>query len=173
MSGFPTNHGVYQITPDSDPGRVPAQPNPASIVQPVEVPQKGIIVQGEAMEERFAFWKGVTAGILGGIAIGALTRFAVAEEAVLEGSLPHRADSPREMGAPAYAAGHRRLDRVKIDLRREGAESAGDPRITSPGAMPGTAQGRAFERPPGAPGGRTPAERLDHPGRPGKTVPVS
>ncbi|HEY0760567.1 MAG TPA: hypothetical protein VGD59_15055 [Acidisarcina sp.] len=53
-------------------------------------------------------------------------------------------------------------------LRRDSPESAGDPRLTSPGTDPGGVEGRALERPPGAPGGFTPEERLDLPGRPGQ-----
>jgi hypothetical protein len=118
------------------------------------------------MKERFAFWKGVTAGIFGGIAIGALTRLSAAEADRLSDSLP----APDRRYPVASQLVRASNERPKLSLRRDGAESAGDPRMTGPVSTLGAISGRAFERPPGAPGGRTPAEVLAAPGRPGQTM---
>lgn len=121
------------------------------------------------MKDRLAFWKGVVAGIFGGIAIGALTRLSSAETA-----------SPRRESAAPTGGATRPAPKIpgpfhqpaKILLRRDAAESAGDPRITGPVPVSELRQvaGKAFERPPGAPGGRTPAEILEAPGRPGQPM---
>lgn len=133
------------------------------------------------MQERNEFWKGVTVGLLGGIAIGVLTRVAVARSLVIESQLASARKPQRKIraaaeteapakGLPATARTVTAIAPREFVSRREAAESAGDPRVTSPGSHSTLAEveGKAFERPPGAPGGQTPAERLEAPGRPGK-----
>ena len=122
------------------------------------------------MHERNEFWKGVSVGLLGGLAIGVLARVAVARSLVIESQLA--SPRKRETESPSAVAGHIATTSAgrKFVSKREAAESAGDPRVTGPGAHStlDEVEGKAFERPPGAPGGQTPAERLEAPGRPGK-----
>ncbi|HEY0794782.1 MAG TPA: hypothetical protein VGD64_03270 [Acidisarcina sp.] len=122
------------------------------------------------MKERYAFWQGVMAGIFGGIAIGALVRLSAAEAERLRNSSGIPARRNPAPTASNYAGNDRETtaSAPRLQLRRDGAESAGDPRITGPVPTLGAISGRAFERPPGAPGGHTPAEILEAPGRPGR-----
>jgi hypothetical protein len=119
------------------------------------------------MNDRFAFWKGVTAGVFGGIAVGALARLSAAEAA----RFSSQSGTPRGRATGPTSDTSLQFNQAKkVRLRRESAESAGDPRITGPVPELRQVEGSAFERPPGAPGGRTPAEILEAPGRPGQPM---
>jgi hypothetical protein len=111
--------------------------------------------------ERLKFWKGVTVGLLAGMAAAALARFSSPQLAPDgRGELLKRPTPSSDFPV--------RKDPLELRLRRDQPESAGDPAMLSPGTA--KTSHTAFERQGGAPGGIDDPERLDVPGQPGRQI---
>lgn len=110
------------------------------------------------MPDRVDFWRGFVAGTLAGMAVAAFSQY----------DLWRKLTTPTATPAKLIRGGDFREYTESIPLRREAAESAGDPsrlasaRTSSPD-MP-------FVLPGGAPGRSAAAEVLESPGHPGEII---
>lgn len=114
------------------------------------------------MSDRLEFWKGVTVGMLAGVAAAALARFASPPPISPDGRGEILKPTLRSRDTPV------RIDTLEFRSRRDQPESAGDPAKLAPFRTHDAST--QFERQGGSPGGATDPERLETPGRPGQQI---
>jgi hypothetical protein len=114
------------------------------------------------MTERLEFWKGVTVGLVAGMAAVALSRFSPTPRLAPDGR-----GEVLKPSSPSSEVSVRK-DTLEFRLRRDEPESAGDPAILSPGRTRTSVT--SFERPGGSPGGLGEVERMEVPGQAGRQI---
>jgi hypothetical protein len=110
------------------------------------------------MPERVDFWRGFVAGTLAGMAVAAFSQY----------DLWRKLTTPNAEPAQPIRGGDFREYTASIPLRREAAESAGDPSRLAPARTSNSDV--PFVLPAGSPGHIAAAEVLESPGHPGQTI---
>jgi hypothetical protein len=125
------------------------------------------------MADRITFWKGVSAGILTGMGIAAALRYLPIER-LLARSKPVALEPTLNLAPREHTPALRMPDSMAASLaiseffsKRDQPESAGNPATL---ASERTGAVATFLRTGGAPGGRSEAEFLEVPGRPGQRI---